>query len=121
MTDIHGAARPGSLSIRHTAINGIRVVAVQGEIDHAVKDMLSEALLPCDGPVPLRTVVDLSGVTFMDSSGINVFVAAHQAANDDQGWLRIAGAQESVLRLLEIVGLDEVIGCHPTVDQALHA
>ncbi|OQD53639.1 anti-anti-sigma factor [Streptomyces phaeoluteigriseus] len=121
MTDTHGAARPGRLSIRHTAINGIRVVAVQGEIDHAVKDMLSEALLPCDGPVPLRTVVDLSGVTFMDSSGINVFVAAHQAANDDQGWLRIAGAQESVLRLLEIVGLDEVIGCHPTVDQALTA
>jgi anti-anti-sigma factor len=67
------------------------------------------------------TVVDLSDVTFMDSSGINVFVAAHQAASDDQGRLRIAGAQESVLRLLEIVGLDEVIGCHPTVDQALTA
>jgi anti-anti-sigma regulatory factor len=41
--------------------------------------------------------------------------------SDAQGWLRIAGAQESVLRLLEIVGLDEVIGCHPTVDQALTA
>jgi stage II sporulation protein AA (anti-sigma F factor antagonist) len=121
VTDTHGAARPGHLSIRHTAINGIRVVTVHGEIDHAVKDMLSEALLSCDGAAPLRTVVDLSGVTFMDSSGINVFVAAHQAASDDQGWLRIAGAQESVLRLLEIVGLDEVIGCHPTVEQALTA
>ncbi|MFI7293605.1 hypothetical protein [Streptomyces sp. NPDC050121] len=38
---------------------------------------------------------------------------------DGQGWLRLAGAQEPVLRLLEIVGLDKVIGCHPTVDQAL--
>jgi anti-anti-sigma factor len=57
----------------------------------------------------------------MDSSGVNVFVAAHQSVSDDQGWLRIAGAQESVLRLLEIIGLDEVIGCHPTVDQALTA
>ncbi|MFK0124734.1 MULTISPECIES: STAS domain-containing protein [Streptomyces] len=121
MTDTHGAARPGHLSIGHTAIDGIRVVTVHGEIDHAVKDMLSEALMSYDGATPLRTVVDLSGVTFMDSSGINVFVAAHQAASDDQGWLRIAGAQESVLRLLGIVGLDEVIGCHPTVDQALTA
>ncbi|MEU6543215.1 STAS domain-containing protein [Streptomyces sp. NPDC046859] len=120
MTDTHGAARPGQLSIGHTAIDGIRVVTVRGEIDHGVKDMLSEALRPCDGVAP-RTVVDLSGVTFMDSSGINVFVAAHQAARDDQGWLRIAGAQESVLRLLEIVGLDEVIDCHPTVDEALTA
>ncbi|MFD3621939.1 STAS domain-containing protein [Streptomyces sp. NPDC058676] len=121
MTDTYGAARPGQLSIDHTTVDGIRVVTLRGEIDHAVKDMLSEALLSYDGAAPLRTVVGLSGVTFMDSSGINVFVAAHQAASDDQGWLRIAGAQESVLRLLEIVGLDEVIGCHPTVDQALTA
>ncbi|MFD3621699.1 STAS domain-containing protein [Streptomyces sp. NPDC058676] len=66
-------------------------------------------------------MVDLSGVTFMDSSGINVFVAAHKSMNDAQGWLRIAGAQEPVLRLLEIVGLNDVIGCHSTVEQALTA
>ncbi|MEU9447009.1 STAS domain-containing protein [Streptomyces sp. NPDC048304] len=121
MTDTHGAARPDQLSVDHTTADGIRVVTVHGEIDHAVKDMLGEALLSHDGAAPLRTVVDLSGVTFMDSSAINVLVAAHQAASDDQGWLRIAGAKESVLRLLEIVGLGEVIGCHPTVDQALTA
>jgi anti-anti-sigma factor len=113
VTDTHGAARSGHLSIRHTAVNGIRVVTVHGEIDHAVKDMLSEALLSYDGAAPLRTVADLSGVTFVDSSGINVFVAAHQAASDDEGWLRIAGAQESVLRLLEIVGLDEASAAIP--------
>lgn len=119
MTDTHGAARSG-LSIDHTAIDGIRVLTVHGEIDHDVKDVLSEALLSFDGATP-RTVVDLSGVTFMDSSGINVFVAAHKSMSDAQGWLRMAGAQASVLRLLEIVGLDEVIGCHPTVEQALTA
>lgn len=46
------------------------MVTLRGEIDHAVKDMLSEALPSYDGAAPLRTVVDLSGVTFMDSSGI---------------------------------------------------
>jgi anti-anti-sigma factor len=66
-------------------------------------------------------VVDLSGVTFMDSSGINVLIAAHQSMSAAQGWLRIAGAQESVLRTLQLVGLDQVIGCHPTVEQALTA
>lgn len=57
----------------------VRVVAVRGEIDHEVRDVLSEALMSEDGTVPpQRLVVDLSGVTVMDSSGINVFVAAYQ-------------------------------------------
>ncbi|MET7889457.1 STAS domain-containing protein [Streptomyces avermitilis] len=97
------------------------MVTLRSEIDHAVKDMLGEALLSCDGAAPPRTVVDLSGVTFTDSSGINVFVAAHKSMSDAQGWLRIAGAQESVLQLLKIIGLDDVIPCHSTVKQALTA
>lgn len=95
-------------------------MAVHGEIDHDVKDVLSQALLFENGIAPLRIVADLSGVTFMDSSGINVFVAAYQRASDAQGWLRIAGAQDSVVRLLHMVGIDEIISCHSTVEQALN-
>ncbi|MFD9394868.1 STAS domain-containing protein [Streptomyces sp. NPDC060000] len=64
-------------------------------------------------------MVDLSGVTFMDSSGINAFIAAHRQVRDSQGWMRIAGAQESVLYVLRVVG-DAFIPCHPTVEQALN-
>ncbi|WP_338056479.1 STAS domain-containing protein [Streptomyces torulosus] len=95
------------------------MVTLRGEIDHTVKNKLTEALLSYGSVTPPRTVVDLSGVTFMDSSGIKVLIAAHQSMSDAQGWLRIAGAQASVLRVLELVGLDQVIGCHPTVEQAL--
>jgi anti-anti-sigma factor len=121
VTDTRGAARSGQLSVGRTAVDGIRVFTLRGEIDHTVKNVLSEALLGDDDAVPPRMVVDLSGVTFMDSSGINVFVAAYQAVGESQGWLRIAGAQNSVLRVLQVVGLDEVIPCHPTVEQALTA
>ncbi|GGU41654.1 STAS domain-containing protein [Streptomyces coeruleorubidus] len=120
MTDTHGAPRPG-LSVDHTAAHGIRVVTLRGEIDHAVTNELTEALLSYGSVTRPRTVVDLSGVTFMDSSGINVLIAAQQSMSDAQGWLRIAGAQASVLRVLELVGLDQVIGCHSTVEQALNA
>jgi stage II sporulation protein AA (anti-sigma F factor antagonist) len=41
--------------------------------------------------------------------------------NAAQGWLRIAGAQEAVVRLLNMVGIDEIMDCHPTVEQALNA
>ncbi|MFD3505029.1 STAS domain-containing protein [Streptomyces sp. NPDC058678] len=117
MTDTHGA-RPG-LSIDHTAVDDVRVVTLRGEIDHTVKNELTEALLSYGSVTRPRTVVDLSGVSFMDSSGINVLIAAHQSMSDAQGWLRMAGAQASVLRVLELVGLDQVTGCHSTVEQAL--
>jgi anti-anti-sigma factor len=120
VTDTHGAARPG-LSIDHTTADGIRVLTLRGEIDHDVTNELTKALLTSDGATRPRTVLDLSDVTFMDSSGINVLIAAHQSMSDAHAWLRIAGAQNSVLRVFELVGLDQVIGCHSTVEQALTA
>ncbi|MFE1024574.1 STAS domain-containing protein [Streptomyces sp. NPDC058818] len=121
MSDNQGVEEPGRLSVEHSEADGIRVVAVRGEIDHEGADILSRALQPFDGAAPPRTVADLSGVSFMDSSGINVFVAAYRTANDAQGWLRIAGAQEPVLRVLQLVGVDALVDCHPTVEQALTA
>ena len=69
---------------------------------------------------PLPVDVDLAAVTFMDSSGINIFLAAHRALSEAGGWLRLAAAGESVLRTLQIVGIDEIINCHPTLPDALN-
>ncbi|GAA3908147.1 hypothetical protein GCM10023084_70430 [Streptomyces lacrimifluminis] len=121
MADNQKAHQPDRLSVEREVVDGVRVVIVRGEIDHDVKDVLSEALLSADGTVlPQRIVADLSGVTFMDSSGINVLVAAFQQVSAAQGWLRIAGAQESVLRVLTLVGVDTFIPCHPTIEQAMN-
>ncbi|MEU9572470.1 STAS domain-containing protein [Streptomyces massasporeus] len=111
--------RRGRLHAEHREVEGIRVVTLRGEIDHDVQDVLSEALIVDDGAVPPRMVADLSDVTFMDSSGINVFVATHQQVSSADGWVRIAGAQPSVLRVLQLVGVDTLITCHPTTEQAL--
>ncbi|WP_329416412.1 STAS domain-containing protein [Streptomyces sp. NBC_00704] len=122
MNDIPREDRPNHLSVEPRVVDGVLVVAVEGEIDHDVKDVLSQALLFDDrAPAPPRIVADLSGVSFMDSSGVNVFVTAHRRVSGAQGWLRIAGAQESVVRLLRLVGIDEIISCHATVQEALNA
>ncbi|MEU6819437.1 STAS domain-containing protein [Streptomyces atriruber] len=118
MTDTPHPGRHGRLSVMCSAVDGVRIVALHGEIDHAVTDELSRALIPVDGATPPRTVVDLSDVTFMDSSGINVFIAAHHRVNESRGWLRIAAPQEPVLRVIQLIGLDAVIPCHATLEQA---
>ncbi|MFF8394939.1 STAS domain-containing protein [Streptomyces sp. NPDC016172] len=119
MSQLEEADRPGRLHAEHRMAGDIRVVTLRGEIDHDVRDVLSAALLVDDGTAPPRIVADLSGVTFMDSSGINVFVAAHQQVSRADGWVRIAGAQDTVLRVLQLVGVDTLIPCHPTTEQAL--
>ncbi|WP_333738569.1 STAS domain-containing protein [Streptomyces sp. IBSBF 2806] len=122
MTDHPHSGRSDQLHARRTVVDGVRVVSVHGEIDDDVHAVLSQALLSEDGAAaPLRIVADLSGVTFIDSTGINVLLAAHQHASDAQGWLRLAGAQEPVAHVLRIVGLDTLIDFYPTVEQALNA
>ncbi|WP_404200071.1 STAS domain-containing protein [Streptomyces tauricus] len=120
MTAIHQASPNNRLSIEHKVQDGIRVLTVKGEIDADVCPRLSAALHLEDSPQPPRIVVDLSGVTFMDSSGINTLATAYHQVNTAAGWLRIAAPTPSVTRVLHLVGLDTLIDCHPTLQQALN-
>ncbi len=104
---------------RSTTAEGIAVLALRGEIDFTTGTEVQRALLGPDGEAAARTVVELSQVTFMDSSGINALIGAHQAATALQGWVRLAAPSPSIRRVLQIVGLDTVITCYPTLQQAL--
>ncbi|MFW3470047.1 STAS domain-containing protein [Streptomyces microflavus] len=121
MTDTNSGAEPGHLIVTRAVSGGIGVVTASGEIDHESVGQLREALLPGGAPEPGRVVLDLGAVTFMDSSGINVLVAAYHACTGTQGWLRLARPPAPVLRIIELVSLDTVLGCYPTVEQAATA
>src|SRR4051812_13969921 len=87
---------PVGLSVVSAATDGIRVLTLAGEIDHHTGDQLSKALDVSDAARP-RIVVDLRQVTFMDSSGINILIAAHQDVTTARGWLRLVGPTGSVM------------------------
>ncbi|MER8073848.1 MULTISPECIES: STAS domain-containing protein [unclassified Streptomyces] len=112
-------AAAGPLLVASSMTGGVRVLSVSGEIDHHTGDTLREALGACTTDPP-RVVADLHRVSFMDSSGINILISAHRALTGAGGWLRLAALSAPVLRTVQIVGLDTVIDCHPTLDQALH-
>ncbi|MET9914327.1 STAS domain-containing protein [Streptomyces sp. NPDC006476] len=105
----------GRLSVVSTHADGILVLSLTGEIDHDTGLVLRQALSSGD----TRIVVDLSQVTFLDSTGINILIAAHNTLAQAGGWLRLAAATGPVLRTLQIVGVDAVIDCRDTLRQAL--
>ncbi|MFD6294201.1 STAS domain-containing protein [Streptomyces sp. NPDC060235] len=121
MADIQDSAGPPArLSITQTAAHGIRVLTLEGEIDADTASGLHEALC-VDGTATPRTVLDFSGVTFMDSSGVNALVAAFQRTRTAGGWIRMAALTQRVQQVVDIVGLDSVIPCYPTLPEALTA
>ncbi|WP_077797264.1 STAS domain-containing protein [Streptomyces sp. JHA26] len=119
MADIEGAAVPERLLITRTTTGGdVSVVTLAGEVDLDGSDQLRDVLLSCVQTAP-GTVVDLSEVAFLDSSGINVLISTHQAAETRGVFFRLAAPQQAVLRVLQLVGVDMLIACYPTVEQAL--
>lgn len=112
---LHRPQPPGQA----TSTDDISVVTLGGDIDHHNTPHLSGVLLFPHGAASARTVVDLSAVTFIDSSGISAFITAHHAARRSGGWLRLVGPTDCVLRTIRLVGLDHVVPCYPTLRQAL--
>lgn len=118
MANTGKAAQSAGLSVVSTATDGIRVLTLAGEIDRDTGQTLRQALDASATPHQ-RIVVDLSRVTFMDSTGINIFIAAHRSLTEAGGWIRLAAPTQAVLRLLQIVGVDTFIDCRETLRQAL--
>jgi stage II sporulation protein AA (anti-sigma F factor antagonist) len=111
-------ASTGRLSVTASADGGVRVLSVTGEIDHLTGEVLREALDPSGAP-GVRVVVDMRQVSFMDSAGINIFLTAHRSLTRAGGWLRLAAVGPTVIRTIQIVGLDTVLDIHETREQAL--
>ena len=98
------------------------VIAVFGDLDMATADAFASALEPGvaqGGPVP----IDLSGVTFMDSTGVYVLVEA-AAALGDRGCIIVHGAHGGVMKTIELTGLAgareniHIVGCSVLVGAA---
>jgi anti-sigma B factor antagonist len=86
---------------------GVRVVAVRGELDLDTMGELNEALSVANGLA--TTVVDLRGLTFIDSSGVSGLLAAARRANDAGERLVCVPGPQRIQRVFQLTGVDTVI------------
>ena len=109
---------PVDLSVSSTERGASTVVHVAGEIDVYTAPLLREVLDKQIAAGRTTLVVDLEQVTFMDSTGLGVLVGRLKLVRGQNGSLRIVSAQDRILKVFKITGLDKVFHIHPTVDDA---
>jgi anti-sigma B factor antagonist len=99
---------------------GAAVLAVEGEIDtltappleDAVRELLAESAAD-------RLVIDLSGVTFLASSGLAVLIRGAHRAADRELRLRLVTGSRAVRRPLEVTGSDQLFDMYEDVQTAV--
>lgn len=106
-----------------TSVNyedGIAVVAVEGEIDLATIPAFEAAIGEALAHRPTALIVDLSGVGFLASAGLQSLVATHESIGKSAEFAVVADGP-ATSRPIELTGLDQILALHPTRAEAIAA
>lgn len=101
--------KPGSLDISSEVLEGTTRVRLQGELDLASAHAMEERLAAIEEQRPARIVIDLSGLAFIDSSGLRVLLLADSRARESGFELVLAPGPEPVQRVFEMTGALDVL------------
>jgi anti-sigma B factor antagonist len=87
--------------------DGLAHVVLTGELDLSTIDRLEQELARVEGEGPGVVALDLSRLTFLDSSGLRVIVSADQRARREKRRFVVVRGPETVQRVFSITRLDE--------------
>jgi anti-sigma B factor antagonist len=88
------------------------LVRLSGEFDLAASEAVETALLPLEARFP-TVILDLRGVTFLDSTGLRAIVSTDARSRKNGFELKIVRGSEKVQKLLYLAGLDKIL---PLID-----
>lgn len=118
--DPEGFAPPPAFAIEELdAPEGVLLLELTGEVDLATSGRFRNHVDEARERGASTVIVDLSEVTFVDSTMLRELLRAHNETRDSGGRLVLAGAQPAVLRLLELTGTTEVFELADSREDAL--
>ncbi len=97
------------------------IVTVSGELDLATAPQLSEAIRSVLVPGRSHLVLDLDQVSFIDSTGLSVLVAAHRRAIREGGSFGLVCNSDRCMRVMHMTGLARLFSFHASVAAATAA
>jgi anti-sigma B factor antagonist len=108
--------KPDQASFERHERHGHSTLVITGEIDIANAPTFLDELMAAAAEAHSPAVVDMSAVTFLDSSGLNALVNARRRLEDTDVSLVLLNPSPPCQRVLEITGIDEifeVVTCSP--------
>lgn len=110
------------LSFRTRTVADWTILQVAGEVDLATRDELRERLLALVAEGARHLVVDLTGLEFIDSSGLGVLIRVRNVVQEQGGSLTLVANQERILKPFRVTGLaDNYFTIVDSVDTAVSA
>lgn len=93
-------------------------IVLVGEIDVYTSPQLKRELVDAVEAGCVDIIVDLQGVSFIDSSGLGVLVSGLRRVKEQDGTLRLICTRESILKIFRITGLDKVFPIFASAEEA---
>ena len=125
MTAVDAARAPdqaqAQAGLSFLSLPGFTIARLAGEIDIATTPALRERLLSVLGPDVRLLIIDLSGVSFCDVSGLAVLIGAQRRARGLGITVRLAAPRPQMARLLCVTGLESHFTICATLDDVLPA
>jgi len=95
------------------------IVALEGEIDLNQSPLIKEFLRPLIEQKSQRLLVDMTGVSYIDSSGLALFIEAMQRVQAYGGAFGLYGLRPGVRTIFEIARLDQIFKIYPDRESAM--
>ena len=98
------------MEIEATSADRNLLLEMKGELDHhGARNALRELELSIDAALPKKLVLDLAGVTFMDSPGIALILRAQQRMQLLDGSLLVRNVPQQARRVLDAAGIGRLV------------
>ena len=98
------------MEMNYKSENRQLTITLTGELDHHAAKGLMDSIDRCmEQNLPTKTLLDLGGLTFMDSSGIAVLLQAKRQMDHTGGQLRVTAIPTQARRVLDAAGVGRLI------------
>jgi len=102
-------------------LNGVRIIAIDGELDIATSPQVRELLDSAAKDVERPLVVDLTDCGFIDSTGLATLLHGTKPAQNGESHVALVSQGGEVRKLLELTAIDRTIPVFDSVDDAVVA
>ena len=98
------------MKVKATTKDGKMTIYLAGELDHnAAREAMFEIERQIDEKLPRDCVIDMSGLAFMDSSGIAVILKTYKRMHESGGRLWVENVPKQPMRVLDAAGIEWII------------